>query len=301
MPTVVGIRFRRAGRLYYFDPIGIDFQVDDFAVVDSANHHELGRVVLAPTELADAELKTTLKNVIRKGTKEDLQQMDHYRALSENTLARFKDYVQDTGLPISPLKADYCFDGSNLSLQFSAEKDIDYKSLASDLAEIFETRIELRQVGPRDRASIVDGVGQCGLSLCCSTWLVEPGNVTVKMAKAQNLPLNPAKISGICGRLLCCLRYEHDMYLEGPLNTKTGSVSDGNQIQETFMQATSGRELFGDLLPQNVTPPHPTTGDIQETQSLHVEKTDDASDSPEKRQRTRTRRGRRRNRRSRTQ
>tara|TARA_Y100000588_G_C14201664_1_gene902774 strand:- start:896 stop:1699 length:804 start_codon:yes stop_codon:yes gene_type:complete len=266
MPTVVGIRFRRAGRLYYFDPIGIDLHVNDLAVVDSANHHELGRVVLAPTDLADAELKSTLKKVIRKGTKEDKQQMDYYRDLSKNTLTRFKDYVQDTGLPISPLKADYCFDGSNLSLQFSAEKDIDYKALASDLAKIFETRIELRQVGPRDRASIVDGVGQCGLSLCCSTWLIEPGNVTVKMAKSQNLPLNPAKISGVCGRLLCCLRYEHDMYLEGPLNTKAGSVADDNQIQDTFMQATSGREQFGGLLSQNTTPPtSPTdTDEIQE-------------------------------------
>lgn len=217
MATVVGVRFRRSGRLYYFDPLGIGFAVDDYAVVESANHLELARVVLAETELAEEELGVELKSVVRKGTADDVDQMNRNGRLGERSLRRFQKMAIERGLPIVPLQAEYSLDGANLTFQISAEVKIDYRALARELAEEFGTRIELRQVGPRDRARIVDGVGRCGLSLCCSTWLEEPGNVSVRMAKDQNLPLNPAKISGACGRLLCCLRYEHDMYLQGEI------------------------------------------------------------------------------------
>lgn len=224
MPTVVGIRFRRSGRLYYFDPAGISFEVNDYAVVKTSNHLEMGRVVLAETELAEEELAAELKAVIRKGTPEDEDQLDSNLRQGERALDRFREKVSLERLPIVPLQAEYSLDGANLTFQISAEERIDYRALARDMAEEFGTRIELRQVGPRDRARIVDGVGRCGLSLCCSTWLEEPGNVTVRMAKDQNLPLNPAKISGVCGRLLCCLRYEHDLYTSGQVPEPKATV-----------------------------------------------------------------------------
>lgn len=234
MPNVVGIRFRRSGRLYYFDPAGLEFAVNDYAVVETSNHLEMGRVVLAETELAEEELTSELKAVVRKGTPEDEDQLDRNLRQGERALDRFKEKVNLERLPIVPLQAEYSLDGANLTFQISVEERVDYKVLAQDMAEEFGTRIELRQVGPRDRARIVDGVGRCGLSLCCSTWLEEPGNVTVRMAKDQNLPLNPAKISGVCGRLLCCLRYEHDMYLGGEIPEPKAKVVELEPPPELF-------------------------------------------------------------------
>ena len=244
MPTVIGIRFRRAGKLYYFSPGKDDFRVDDYAVVNSGSHPQLGRVVLAPTELAADELKDVLKDVERKGTSEDLSNMKHFEELAEKALETFRELARDRDLPVTPLQAEYSFDGAILTFQFSAEEQVDYQSLARELAEILETRVELRQVGARDRARLADGMGRCGLSLCCSTWLIEPGNVTVKMAKDQTLPLHPAKISGVCGRLLCCLRYEHEMYLEGPLTTDGDFVKPEDEVQDLFERATSGRNRY---------------------------------------------------------
>jgi cell fate regulator YaaT (PSP1 superfamily) len=230
MATVVGVRFRRNGRLYYFDPVGIGFEVDDYAVVETSNHLDLARVVLTETELAEEELGTELKEVVRKGTAEDMGELERNGRRAERALHRFQEVVSERGLPIVPLQAEYSLDGANLAFQISAEERIDYRALAREMAEEFGTRIELRQVRPRDRARIVDGLGQCGLSLCCSTWLEEPGNVSVRMAKDQNLPLNPAKISGACGRLLCCLRYEHDMYLQGQIPEPKAKVPEEEPV-----------------------------------------------------------------------
>ncbi len=244
MPTVIGVRFRRTGKLYYFAPDTHDFQVDDYVVVNSGSHPQLGRVVLAPTELAAEELKDALKEVERKGTSEDVAKMKHFQEQAEEALETFRELARDRDLPITPLQAEYSFDGANVTFQFSAEERVDFQSLARELAEILETRVELRQVGARDRARLADGMGRCGLSLCCSTWLIEPGNVTVRMAKDQNLPLNPSKISGVCGRLLCCLRYEHQMYLEGPLTTDGDFVESKDEVQDLFDRATSGRNRY---------------------------------------------------------
>lgn len=251
MPTVVGLRFRRAGRLYYFDPNGFDFEVNDYAVVRPAKHLQLARVVLAPTELAREELKSELKKVVRKGDLADVSTLEAYQKQAEEALEAFRTHVREHGIPITPLQAEFSFDGANLTFQFSAEEQMDFQELAHELADVFKTRVELRQVGPRDRARLVEGLGRCGLSLCCSTWLVEPGNVTVKMAKDQNLPLNPSKISGVCGRLLCCLRYEHEMYLEGPLTTNGQKVKDAEEVQAIFTTATSARNRYvpdGDVM-----------------------------------------------------
>ena len=244
MPTVIGIRFRRAGKLYYFAPGDNDFQVDDYAVVRSGNSRRLARVVLAPTELAAEELKDDLKAVERKGTSEDVAAMKHYEEQAEEALRTFRELARDRSLPITPLQAEYSFDGANVTFQFSAEKQVDFQTLARELAELLEMRVELRQVGARDRARLADGMGRCGLSLCCSTWLVQPGNVTIRMAKDQNLPLNPSKISGVCGRLLCCLRYEHEMYLEGPLTTDGDFVESKDEVQDLFTRGTRGRNRY---------------------------------------------------------
>ena len=244
MPTVVGIRFRRSGRMHYFDPGGLRFSVNDYAVVETSNHLEMGRVVLAETDIAEGELTSDLKSVVRKGTTADQDQLGHNLREGERALNRFKEKVRIERLPIVPLQAEYSLDGANLTFRISAEDQIDYKMLAQTMAEELGTRIELRQVGPRDRARIVDGVGRCGLSLCCSTWLEEPGNVTIRMAKDQNLPLNPAKISGVCGRLLCCLRYEHDMYLGGELPVPPTKVTELEQPPEIFPPASQPEAAF---------------------------------------------------------
>ena len=244
MATVIGLRFRRAGKLYYFGPGSHDFKVDDYAIVSNGKHLQVGRVVLSPTELAQEELKDDLKLVERKASVDDLVQMQHFQSQAEDALATFRELILDRNLPISPVQADYSFDGANLTFQFSAQEQIDFQSLARELAEILETRVELRQIGARDRASVADGVGRCGLSLCCSTWLVDPGNVTIRMAKDQNLPLNPSKISGVCGRLLCCLRYEHEMYLEGPLTVEGDAEEQKDDLEKLFERATSGRNRY---------------------------------------------------------
>lgn len=244
MPTAIGIRFRRAGRLYYFDPNGFHFEVNEYAVVNTSRHLELGRVVLAATEVAREELPGELKKVVRKGDEQDVASMEGYQARADEALARFRGIVAERKLSIIPLQAEYSFDGANLAFQFASEEKIDYRGLALELAEVLKTRIELRQVGPRDRARIVEGMGRCGLSLCCSTWLIEPGNVTVKMAKDQNLPLNPTKISGVCGRLLCCLRYEHEMYLEGVHAGSGKQAPQVEDVQEVLEQAFPGDDDF---------------------------------------------------------
>ncbi len=215
MPTVIGVRFRTAGRLYYYDPDGIDFQVEELALVEAGNRTELGRVILSPTEIDDNELRGPLKKVIRRASEDDRTQAEAQSERAAQAMAEFAELVKERNLPISPLKAGWSFDKSTLTFNIATSGPVEYSDLAAELAGRFHARIELRQVGARERAALVDGLGRCGLSLCCSSWLTEPGNVTVRMAKSQNLPLNPAKISGVCGRLLCCLRYEHEMYVAG--------------------------------------------------------------------------------------
>ena len=244
MPTVIGVRFRRAGRLYYYSPRDQDFAVNDHVVVQSGDHPQLGRVILAPTELAAEEIRTELKEIERKGTPEDVARLEHFKDQAEAALETFRELVRSRDLPVTPLQAEYSFDGANLIFQFSSDERIDYQALARELAEVLEIRVELRQVGPRDRARLTEGLGRCGLSLCCSTWLIEPGNVTVRMAKDQNLPLNPSKISGVCGRLLCCLRYEHEMYLEGPLTTDGADAATDDDAEPASQQASPGRNRY---------------------------------------------------------
>ncbi len=244
MPTIIGVRFRRAGRLYYYDPGGIDFAIDDLALVEAGSRTELANVVLSSTEIDEEELREPLKSVIRRATDEDRHTAEELSDRTTAAMTRFGELIAERDLPIKPIKANWSFDGANLTFNIATSGRVDFSGLASELAEEFQCRIELRQIGARERASLVDGLGRCGLSLCCSSWLVEPGNVTVRMAKNQNLPLNPAKISGVCGRLLCCLRYEHDMYIDGQIQLKPEEPVA--EVGDIFTTTPADDDFFSD-------------------------------------------------------
>jgi cell fate regulator YaaT (PSP1 superfamily) len=213
MPLIVGIRFNPAGKIYYFDPTGFeDARMGQYLVVETSRGEEVGRVVIPPTNVDDDEITKRLKNVKRPATALDLTQMAFYRHKEQQALARCQEKVHEHNLPMKMVRAEYNYDGSRLVFFFAAEKRVDFRSLVQDLARSFRARIELRQIGVRDEAKLLGGMGRCGLTLCCSTWLTEFSPVSIKMAKLQDLPLSPMDISGVCGRLLCCLAYESDQY-----------------------------------------------------------------------------------------
>jgi cell fate regulator YaaT (PSP1 superfamily) len=215
MPLVVGVRFNPANKVYYFDPTGFeDMTVGEYAVVETARGEEVGRVVIPPREVSEQEIVARLKNVKRRATALDLTQMAYYQHKEQNAVARCKEKVQEHDLPMKIVRAEYNYDGSRLVFFFAAEKRVDFRKLVQDLARTFRARIELRQIGVRDEAKLMGGIGKCGLSLCCATWLTDFNPVSIKLAKQQDLPLSPMEISGVCGRLLCCLAYEKDYYVE---------------------------------------------------------------------------------------
>ncbi len=216
--TVIGVRFRRAGRLYYFDPLDIQFRVNEYAIVDTPRGQSAARVVLERTQVARNELRGGLKPVVRKASADDLSRMAAFRDEEPQAERVFAEKIAASRLPMQPVKAEYSFDGGTLTLHFSSTASrVDFSTLAQDLAATFRTRVELRRVGPRERARLRTGLGRCGRELCCATFLTELDTVTLRMPKDQNLPLNPDKISGVCGRLLCCLQYEHEGYLADKL------------------------------------------------------------------------------------
>ena len=213
MVTIAGIRFKRVGRIYFFDPNGHDdLQVDEWVIVETAKGTEAGRVVIAPRQVQDSQVTDPLKPVLRRATRQDILLTQHYRAQEAAVLATCKERVLSHKLPMKLIEADYSFDGSRLTVAFTAEGRVDFRELVKDLASLFKTRIELRQIGDRDEAKTHSGYGICGRHYCCSSWLDDFPAVSIKMAKEQELPLNPSKITGACGRLLCCLSYENEQY-----------------------------------------------------------------------------------------
>ncbi|MFI5274308.1 MAG: stage 0 sporulation family protein [Ktedonobacterales bacterium] len=211
---VVGVRFRPAGRVYYYDPAGHDLKTGQWVIVEGAKGTECGRVVIAPRQVEAAELPSEgLKPVQHLASEDDLRQMLVYKSREKDVLRRCSERIEHHDLPMKLVEAEYTFDGSRLTFYFTAEQRVDFRALVRDLASQFHTRIELRQIGARDHAKLLGGVGVCGKTLCCSSWLTEFNVVSIKMAKEQGLPLNTAKISGICGRLMCCLAYENDDYI----------------------------------------------------------------------------------------
>jgi cell fate regulator YaaT (PSP1 superfamily) len=212
MADIVGIRFKRAGKVYYFDAAGIELEVGDYAVVKTSRGMELGHVVIAPGQVLDSEVEETLSPVVRKAEPEDIKQSAELDAKAEEALIECGKMIGELELPMKLLSAEYNLDSSRLTFLFSAEERVDFRELVRRLTGKFKVRVELRQVGSRDEAKLLGSFGRCGRPLCCVSFLTEFTPVSIKMAKEQELPLNPMKISGACGRLMCCLAYEGEQY-----------------------------------------------------------------------------------------
>ncbi len=212
--VVVGIRFRPAGRIYYFDPREQVFSTGQYVIVETVRGVEAGRVVIASKKIAQGELSDPLKPVLRLANEDELRMMLSYKSKEKDALVRCAERIKQHRLPMKLVESEYTFDGSRLTFYFTADERVDFRGLVRDLAATFRTRIELRQIGARDQAKLQGGIGPCGKTLCCSSWITDFGIVSIKMAKEQGLPLNPSKISGLCGRLMCCLSYENDNYIQ---------------------------------------------------------------------------------------
>ncbi|MGS0973666.1 MAG: PSP1 domain-containing protein [Candidatus Izemoplasmataceae bacterium] len=212
--TVVGIRFKAVGKKYYFDPAGLDLKVHDNVIVETVRGVELGEIIEEAKVIEDSEVISTLKPILRLATNDDLMAYERNQKDIAPTLERVKFHVKQNKLDMKLLGCEYTLDRSKLIIYFNAEGRVDFRELVKDLANEFKLRIELRQVGTRDGAKFLGGIGPCGYLLCCNTFLGDFDTVSIKMAKNQNLSLNPANISGLCGKLLCCIRYEDDLYTE---------------------------------------------------------------------------------------
>ena len=225
MIKIVGVRFKNAGKIYYFDPVDFEIEKNIDVVVETARGLEYGKIVVGPKEIEEEKLISPLKPIIRIATEEDKAIYRENKEKAKETFEICQQKIKEHGLTMFLIDCEYTFDRNKLIFYFTAEGRIDFRELVKDLASIFKTRIELRQIGVRDEAKSIGGLGTCGRKLCCSSWLGDFQPVSIKMAKDQSLSLNPTKISGICGRLFCCLKYEHDVYVEAIEKTPVvGSV-----------------------------------------------------------------------------
>ena len=214
MKTVVGVQFYKSNKVYYFSPNQIACKVGDDVVVETARGAEIARVAQGPMDVDDEKIVSPLKNVVRLVTPKDRAQQEKNRAQEADALKIFEKKIAEHKLEMKPVSVEYGFDGSNITFFFTADGRGDFRELVKDLAHQFRTRIELRQIGVRDEAKLLGGLGKCGCPVCCQRFLPEFSPVSIKMAKEQNISLNPTKISGLCGRLMCCLNYEQPYYEE---------------------------------------------------------------------------------------
>lgn len=215
MITIVGVRFKKAGKIYYFSPGTINLELHDGVIVETARGLEYGSVVIGPRMVADDAVVQPLKTVIRKATAKDMKQVNKNESREQKAFSICLEKIANRNLPMKLINVEYTFDMNKIIFFFTADGRIDFRELVKDLATVFRTRIELRQVGVRDEAKIINSIGACGRALCCSTYLGDFSPVSIRMAKDQNLSLNPTKISGVCGRLMCCLNYEDHLYAKG--------------------------------------------------------------------------------------
>ena len=241
MEKVVGVRFRNVGKIYYFNPKNYKVKVGDHVIVETARGVEYGRVVLEPRSVKEDEVVHPLKEVLRVATKEDEDHEAENRQKEKEAFKICKKKIREHELDMKLIDAEYTFDNNKVLFYFTADGRIDFRELVKDLASVFKTRIELRQIGVRDETKMVGGIGICGRELCCHKHLSEFVPVSIKMAKEQNLSLNPTKISGVCGRLMCCLKHEQDTYEY--LNEKLPNVGD-------FVRTTDGNK--GEVLSVSV-------------------------------------------------
>ena len=224
MVTVIGVRFRSGGKVYYFGPGELNIKSGDNVIVETARGVEYGYVVLGNREIEDTKVIQPLKSVIRMATAEDDAKEESNRKKEKDAFGICQEKIRKHGLEMKLIDVEYTFDNNKILFYFTADGRIDFRELVKDLASVFKTRIELRQVGVRDETKIVGGVGICGRELCCHSYLSEFIPVSIRMAKEQNLSLNPTKISGVCGRLMCCLKNEEETYEY--LNSKLPGVGD---------------------------------------------------------------------------
>ena len=224
MTKVIGVRFRQAGKVYYFSPGKFYIKKGDKVIVETARGVEFGSVVAGVKEIPDEEITQPLKSVIRIATEEDKKTEEKNREKEKEAFDICLEKIRKHELDMKLINAEYTFDGNKVLFYFTADGRIDFRELVKDLAAVFRTRIELRQIGVRDETKIRGGIGICGRPLCCSTYLSEFAPVSIKMAKEQNLSLNPTKISGVCGRLMCCLTNEEETYEE--LNSRLPAIGD---------------------------------------------------------------------------
>ncbi|NLY55341.1 MAG: stage 0 sporulation family protein [Firmicutes bacterium] len=212
MYKVVGVRFKKAGKIYYFDPGDIELALGDGVIVETARGIEFGYLVVGPKMVSEEEIVTPLKKVIRKADESDFKKVEENEQKAKEAFRIGLEKIAKHGLPMKLVNVEYTFDTKKIIFYFTAEGRVDFRELVKDLASVFRTRIELRQIGVRDEAKMVGGLGLCGRPICCHTFLGEFEPVSIRMAKDQNLSLNPTKISGLCGRLMCCLQFEADTY-----------------------------------------------------------------------------------------
>ena len=212
MTEIIGIRFKEVGKVYYFSPGNKKLKVGDKVIVETARGVECGEVVIENRNVDDKQVVQPLKPIMRRVTPEDEKRIRDNEAKEADILKVFSKKITEHGLKMKPIDVEYTFDGSKILFYFSAESRVDFRELVKDLAGIYRTRIELRQIGVRDEAKMLGGLGICGRPFCCASFLGEFQPVSIKMAKEQSLSLNPTKISGTCGRLMCCLKYEQDSY-----------------------------------------------------------------------------------------
>ncbi|WP_217588378.1 PSP1 domain-containing protein [Lentibacillus saliphilus] len=214
MIQVIGVRFQKAGKIYYFDPAGHDIVLNDYVIVETARGIEFGKAVIGKRMVDEEDVVMPLKKVIRIADDEDKRTVVENDTHAKEALQTCSEKIAGHNLEMKLVDVEYTFDRNKIIFYFTAEGRVDFRSLVKDLASQFKTRIELRQIGVRDEAKMLGGIGPCGRMLCCSTFLGDFEPVSIKMAKDQSLSLNPAKISGLCGRLMCCLKYENDQYEE---------------------------------------------------------------------------------------
>lgn len=214
MVTVVGVRFKKAGKIYYFDPDDLDIEKEDHVIVETIRGVEFGHVIVGPKEVTEDEIISPLKKVLRRANEEDYLIHERNKEKAIEALSICEEKIIEHGLSMKLIDVEYTFDNNKVIFYFTADGRVDFRELVKDLASIFKTRIELRQIGVRDEAKMVGGLGPCGRVACCHKFLGDFEPVSIKMAKDQSLSLNPAKISGLCGRLMCCLKFEHKTYEE---------------------------------------------------------------------------------------
>lgn len=241
MVNVVGVRFKSSGKVYYFAPGDLDIKAGEGVIVETARGMEYATVTLGITEIKEEDVTKPLKKIVRIADENDIKRHQENEEKKEKAMSICQEKIKKHGLEMKLIDVEYTFDNNKIIFYFTAEGRVDFRELVKDLAGVFKMRIELRQIGVRDEAKMLGGVGSCGKGLCCATWLADFEPVSIKMAKTQNLSLNPTKISGVCGRLMCCLKYENDAYLE--LRKGLPDVNDKVETEEGL-----GKVIDADVL-----------------------------------------------------